>query len=212
MQLNFYYMPKNIAIWSLTLSILLLMGCSQEELSDNPNNRDKKRILEVYASKYLSDENHKLYYKSEKKEHISGLFDFPLTKEDLKLPKIAVLPGTDVQPADTLFTHKEIEEWGKQLSTYKQRNWSQASFPDFVSFINDKEIPEYLKKHSASPPKKESLYIHYITPPLLHNDKSALIYARDTKGAGSTRINYIYFKKINSEWKLIKKVRFRSMY
>jgi hypothetical protein len=212
MDINFNYRSNISSLLGLVLSILVLLGCTQEDMVGQPTNNAQEEILEIYSSKYLSDDNHKLYYKSEKKKHISELFDFPLSKDDLKLPDIAVLPGTDIQPADTLFTKKELESWDVQLSTYKQINWSLTTFPDYVSFINKNEIPEYQKRHSAAPPGEEPLYIHYITPPLLYEDKSALMYSRNTKGAGSTRINYLYFKKVNNEWNLVKKVRFRTMY
>ena len=186
-----------LAFLLLLGSLITLASCKQNKFSP-----DQKAILTLYASQYLSQENQQLYARSEKKKRLLSILDPPITAVDFKLPKIALLPGTKIQAPDTLFSENELKNWGQQISSYKQIRWDQTLFPDFVTFIQEEQIPDYRKRTAIPPPSYEPICIHYITPPLIYNGKSAIMYSKTSKGAGSIRTHYVYFVKNDTGWQL----------
>src|SRR5699024_4580433 len=124
------------------LSIFILFGvlastaaCGQT--TDHNISSDQKKVLHLYASKYLLKDYQHLYYKSEnsyyKSEYLLKVFlEPPLTPKDFKLPKLSTLPGNSQQYLDTLFSDQELQAWSKQIEEYAPIRWHQKVFPDSV--------------------------------------------------------------------------------
>jgi len=195
-------------------SIVVIIACGQT--TDDNLSSDQKEVLHLYASKYLLKNYQHLYFKSEnsyyKPEYLLKVFlEPPLTPEDFKLPKFSTLPGNSQQYLDTLFSDQELQAWSKQIEEYAPIRWNQKVFPDSVSFIREEEIPEYLNRTDIPPPGQDPVFIHYISPPFMYQNKSALMYARKWRGIDS-EISYLYFAKQDDRWKLKERGRLNVGY
>src|SRR5699024_12312647 len=188
-------------------SIAVIIACGQT-IDDNLSS-DQKEVLHLYASRYLLNDYQHLYYRSE--DSLKPSLEPPLTPEDFKLPKLSTLPGRSQQYLDTLFSGKELQAWSKQIEEYAPITWNQELFPDSVSFIREEEIHEYLNHTDIPPPGQDPVFIHYISPPFMYQDKSALMYARKWRGIDS-EISYLYFIKQNDRWELKERGRLNVGY
>ncbi|HLR26417.1 MAG TPA: hypothetical protein VK112_11165 [Fodinibius sp.] len=201
--------------------LFLLLGvidpttaCGQA--TDDKLGSEQKKILNLYASEYLLKDYQHLYYKSEnsyyKSEYLLKVFlEPPLTPEDFKLPKFSTLPGRSQQYLDTLFSEQELQAWSSQIEEYVPITWNQELFPDSVSFIREEEIPKYLNRTDIPPPRQDPVFIHYISPPFMYQNKSALMYARKWRGIDA-EISYLYFIKQDDRWKLKERGRLNVGY
>ncbi len=199
---------NRILVLIILLKGAVFFSCCQQSNGDKLN-EDQKEVFSKYVSEHLLNEDQYLYFKSE--ESLDPLSS-PLTPEDFKLPKIALPPGVEMQPPDTLFSKKELNDWSKEISSYKQFKWDQSSFSSRVEFIRDIEIPAYRKRTAIPPPGKTSFSIHYISIPFIYDGRSALLYSRTTKGAGSVRVKYYYFKKADGNWDLVEQGPLTTIY
>lgn len=187
------------ALVILLKGFLFLSSCQQ--LNGDKLNEDQKEILSQYVSEHVLDEDQHLYFKSEES---LDLLKLPLTPEDFKLPEIAMSHGAEIQPADTLFSKEELNDWGNKISNYKQFNWDKNYFREGVDFIKKEEIPDFLMSTDIPPPDQDPVFIHYISPPFIYQNKSALLYSRRWSSGANVKVRYHYYKKNDKgEWKLI---------
>ena len=183
------------------LGIGLLLSCHQ--ISDEKNlSTDQKEILQLYASQFLSEKNHKLYFKSEKKKTLLNVLRPPLSAEDFEKYELYNSIYEKRPKADTLFSSQELKNWSSQLAAYKQIRWNPNNFPKDILFINEKDIPDYLKNLDIPPSGAKLITVHYTTPPFIFDEKSALMYVGITKSVGNNQAHYFYFVKKNGSWKL----------
>src|SRR5699024_8822148 len=97
---------------------------------------------------------------------------------------------------------KKLQAWSKQIEECATITWNQELFPDSVSFIREKEIPEYLNRTDIPPPGQDPVFIHYISPPFMYRNESALMYARRWSSGANVKVYYLYFIKSEGAWKL----------
>ncbi|SMO85118.1 hypothetical protein [Gracilimonas mengyeensis] len=184
--------------------LILLVGfithCSKPETLDPSNHQTE--ILRLYASEYLKKDSQHLYYKTEEKEQLLQILEVPLQPEDFKLAPITMAPRDTQDHLDTLFTQDELANWSNQLKAYQQDQWDEQNLPTEVKMIHKDEIPAYLQRTDIPPPGQDPVFIHYITPPFIHENQSALMYSRRWSSGANVQTRFHYFIQDEDGWKL----------
>ena len=201
-------------VFLLSVGTLLVITACQQNPSDNKSklSTDKKAILTLYATQYLSQDNQQLYAISEKKKRLLTILDPPITAEDFKLPKISTLFGDSQQYLDTLFSEHELQSWSTQIENYQQIRWNQSMFPDSINFIRVEQVPENAERYTGNLPEHDLVFIHYISIPFIYNGKSALLYSRKWSGGAYVDVRFHYYKKESDSWEQIKEGRLNIGY
>jgi len=68
---------RKISVFFLLQVVLTTSAACQQQTADRQFSTDQQAILELYASKYLSQENHQFYVKSEKRNTILNVLNPP---------------------------------------------------------------------------------------------------------------------------------------
>lgn len=176
----------------------LTVACGQT--TSNKLSSDQKKVLHLYASTYLLADYQQLYYLSE--DSLTPFLELPLTPDDFKLSSIDLMPSTSQQYLDTLFSSQELQVWSKQIEDYRPMTWNINIFPEGVTIIRKEEIPKYLNKTDIPPPGQDPVFIHYISPPFMYENKSALMYERRWSSGANVKIYYLYYVNNNGQWEL----------
>lgn len=190
--------------------MLILTAC--HKTNKDKLNKNQKEIITLYVSEYLSEDYQYLYIKSEGKRELLSSFDLPLSLEDFKLPIFSTLPGDSQQNLDTLFTEQELQNWSTQIENYHQIRWNQSLFSAKIKFIREEEFPEYLERTDIPPPGQDPVYIHYISTPFVHDDKTAILYSRKWSSGAYVYVRYHYYKKEKNVWEEVEKGRLNVGY
>lgn len=193
-------MIKLFRVFFLILTILFNDAYQKMELL--AQSRNQKEILSLYASEYLNKDYQYLYFKMEEKAILLQVLELPLNPEDFKLPPMTLAPGNTQEHLDTLFTQDELTSWTNQLKAYQQEQWHKHTLPDAVKTIHEEEIPAYLQRSDIPPPGEDPVFIHYITPPFIYNNQSALMYSRRWSSGANVQTRFHYFVKDEDGWKL----------
>lgn len=193
---------RNLVEISLSVFLIFLFtGCQKSDSTDMST--DQKKILDLYASTYLMNEYQYLYFKSENKNQLQRVLKPPLESEDFKLSRLAVSPEMNQEHIDSLFTEDELLSWANRINNYEQLEWEQNWFFDEVKILNEQEVPDYLNRSDIPPPGQEPVFIHYITPPFVYADSSALLYTRKWSSGANVKSYFYYYVKVYEEWKLV---------